>query len=174
MKRRELLTGMAAIGVARPVQARPLMPLHEKSREMLSPPFVDGAGRDLTLADFRGRVVLLNIWATWCVPCREEMPTLDALQEKLGGDGFHVLPLSIDRAGMKVVRRFYEEIGIRHLGMYLADSTRAMLAFGVLGLPTTILIDRNGFERGRLVGPAEWDSHEVMAQIQTIINERSE
>lgn len=174
MKRRELLTGMAAIGVARPVQARPLMPLHEKPREMLSPPFVDGSGRDLTLADFRGRVVLLNIWATWCVPCREEMPTLDALQEKLGGDDFHVLPLSIDRAGMKVVRRFYEEIGIRHLGMYLADSTRAMLAFGVLGLPTTILIDRNGFERGRLVGPAEWDSHEVMAQIQTIINERSE
>ena len=174
MKRRELLAGMAAIGVAGPVQARPLMPLHEKPREMLSPPFVDGAGRDLTLADFRGRVVLLNIWATWCVPCREEMPTLDALQEKLGGDDFHVLPLSIDRAGMRVVRSFYEEIGIRHLDMYLADSTRAMLAFGALGLPTTILIDRNGFERGRLVGPAEWDSHEVMAQIQTIINERSE
>lgn len=174
MKRRDLLAGMAALGVAGPVHARPLMPLHDKPREMQSPPFVDGAGRDLTLADFRGRVVLLNIWATWCVPCREEMPTLDALQEKLGGDDFRVLPLSIDRAGMTVVRRFYDEIGIRHLGMYLADSTRAMLAFGALGLPTTILIDRDGFERGRLVGPAEWDSPEVMAQIQTIINERSE
>jgi thiol-disulfide isomerase/thioredoxin len=174
MKRRDLLAGMAALGVAGPVQARPVMPLHDKPREMLSPPFVDAAGRDLTLADFRGRVVLLNIWATWCVPCREEMPTLDALQEKLGGDDFHVLPLSIDRAGMTVVRRFYEEISIRHLGMYLADSTRAMFAFGVLGLPTTILIDRNGLERGRLVGPAEWDSPEVMAQIQTIINDRSE
>ena len=150
------------------------MPLHEKPREMLSPPFVDGSGRDLTLADFRGRVVLLNIWATRCVPCREEMPTLDALQEKLGGDDFHVLPLSIDRAGMKVVHRFYEEIGIRHLGMYLADSTRAMFAIGVLGLPTTILIDRDGFERGRLVGPAEWESPEVVAQIQTVISERSE
>ena len=174
MKRRDLLAGMAALGVAGPVHARPLMPLHDKPREMQSPPFVDGAGRDLTLADFRGRVVLLNIWATWCVPCREEMPTLDALQEKLGGDDFRVLPLSIDRAGMTVVRRFYDEIGIRHLGMYLADSTRAMLAFGALGRPTTILIDRDGFERGRLVGPAEWDSPEVMAQIQTIINERSE
>lgn len=173
MKRRDLLAGMAALGVAGPVHARPLMPLHDKPREMQSPPFVDGAGRDLTLADFRGRVVLLNIWATWCVPCREEMPTLDALQEKLGGDDFRVLPLSIDRAGMTVVRRFYDEIGIRHLGMYLADSTRAMLAFGALGLPTTILIDRDGFERGRLVGPAEWDSPEVVAQIQTIINERS-
>jgi len=174
MKRRDVLVGMSALGVAGPLQARPVMPLHDKPREMLSPPFVDGAGRDLTLADFRGRVVLLNIWATWCVPCREEMPMLDALQEKLGGDDFHVLAISIDRAGMKVVRRFYEEIGIRHLGMYLAEDIRAMLAFAIIGLPTTLLIDRQGRERGRLVGPAEWDSPEVMAQIQTIINERSE
>tara|TARA_R100000773_G_scaffold41118_1_gene37488 strand:- start:208 stop:660 length:453 start_codon:yes stop_codon:yes gene_type:complete len=150
------------------------MPLHDKPRQMLSPPFVNGKGRDLTLADFRGRVVLLNIWATWCVPCREEMPTLDALQEKLGGDDFHVLPLSIDRAGMEIVRRFYDEIGIRHLDTYLAEDIRVMAAFAVVGLPTTILIDRDGFERGRLVGPAEWDSPAVMAQIQTIINERSE
>ena len=174
MKRRELLAGMAALGVAGPVQARPLMPLHEKPREMLSPPFVDGKGRDLTLADFRGRVVLLNIWATWCVPCREEMPTLDALQEKMGGGDFHVLPLSIDRAGMKIVRRFYDEIGLRHLDTYLAEDIRVMAAFAVVGLPTTILIDRDGFERGRLVGPAEWDSPEVMAQIQNLVNERSE
>lgn len=174
MKRRELLAGMAALGVAGPVQARPLMPLHEKPREMLSPPFVDGKGRDLTLADFRGRVVLLNIWATWCVPCREEMPTLDALQEKMGGGDFHVLPLSIDRAGMKIVRRFYDEIGLRHLDTYLAEDIRVMAAFAIVGLPTTILIDRDGFERGRLVGPAEWDSPEVMAQIQNLINERSE
>ena len=174
MKRRDLLAGMAALGVVGPVQARPLMPLHDKPRQMLSPPFVDGKGRDLTLADFRGRVVLLNIWATWCVPCREEMPTLDALQEKMGGGDFHVLPLSIDRAGMEIVRRFYDEIGIRHLDTYLAEDIRVMAAFAVVGLPTTILIDRDGFERGRLVGPAEWDSHEVMAQIQTIINERSE
>ena len=116
--------------------------------------------------------MLLNIWATWCVPCREEMPTLDALQARLGGGDFHVLPLSIDRAGLKVVRRFYDEIGIQHLGMYLADSTRAMLAFGALGLPTTILIDRDGKERGRLVGPAEWNSPEVTDQIQSIIDEK--
>ena len=174
MKRREFMAGVAAVGVARPAQALPLMPLHDTPREMLSPPFVDGAGRDLTLEDFRSRVVLLNIWATWCVPCREEMPTLDALQARLGGDDFHVLPLSIDRAGLKVVRSFYDEIGIQHLDMYLADSTRAMLAFGALGLPTTILIDRDGKERGRLVGPAEWDSPEIVSQMQTLINERSE
>ena len=172
MKRRELMAGMAAFGLAGPAQAQPLIPLHDVPREMLSPPFVDGAGRDLTLENFRGRIVLLNIWATWCVPCREEMPTLDALEARLGGDDFHVLPLSIDRAGLKVVRRFYDEIGINHLDMYLADSTRAMLAFGALGLPTTILIDRDGKERGRLVGPAEWDSPEIMDQIQSIIDEQ--
>lgn len=169
MKRRELMAGIAAMGFARPAQALPLMRLHDSPREMLSPPFVDGAGRDLTLADFRGRVVLLNIWATWCVPCREEMPTLDALQSRLGGDDFRVLPLSIDRAGLKVVRRFYEEIGIQHLDMYLADSTRAMWASGALGLPTTILIGRDGKELGRLVGPAEWDSPEITSQMQNFI-----
>ena len=172
MNRRELLAGIAALGFAGRAEAKPLMTLHEAPREMLSPPFVNGAGRDLTLEDFRGKVVLLNIWATWCVPCREEMPTLDALQARLGGDDFHVLPLSIDRAGLKVVRRFYNEIGIQHLDIYLADSTRAMWAFGALGLPTTILIGRGGKELGRLVGPAEWDSPEIFSQMQTIINEK--
>lgn len=173
MRRRDLIAGLAAIGVAGAADARPLIRLHDAPRELLSPPFVDGDGRDLTLDDFRGRIVLVNIWATWCVPCREEMPTLDALQARLGGEDFQVLPLSVDRAGMTAVRRFYEEIGIRRLGMYLADSTRAMLAFGALGLPTTILIDRAGLERGRLVGPAQWDSPEVMSQIRAVIDERS-
>lgn len=171
MKRRSLIAGLAASAVAGPALARPLIRLLDQPRDLLSPPFVDGGGRNLTLADFRGRVVLLNIWATWCVPCREEMPTLDALQARLGGEDFQVLPLSIDRAGLPVVRRFYEEIGLQNLGIYLADSTRAMIALGALGLPTTLLIDRAGRERGRLVGPAQWDSPEVVAQMQTLIGE---
>ena len=92
---------------------------------------------------------------------------------QLGGDDFHVLPLSIDRAGLGPVQRFYDEIGIRHLGQYLAEDIRAMLAFAVIGLPTTLLIDRQGRERGRLTGPAEWDSAEAIAQFQTIIAERN-
>lgn len=170
MRRRDLLAGALALA-ATPAAARPSIPLHETPREMLSPPFVDGDGRDLTLEDFRGRVVLLNVWATWCAPCREEMPTLDRLQAQLGGVDFHVLPLSIDRAGLGPVRRFYDEIGIRHLGQYLATDIRAMRAFSVIGLPTTLLIDRQGHERGRLTGPAEWDSAEAIAQFQTIIAE---
>ncbi|MBA5775577.1 TlpA family protein disulfide reductase [Stappia sp. F7233] len=172
MNRRSFMAGLAASTLAGPALARPLIPLHDTPRELLPPPFLDGEGREVTLEDFRGRVVLLNIWATWCVPCREEMPTLDALQARLGGEDFHVLPLSIDRAGISVVRRFYNEIGIRHLGMYLADSRRAMFALGAFGLPTTILIDREGKERGRLVGPAQWDSPEVITQMQILIDER--
>ena len=169
MKRRELLAGMAALGVAGSVQARPLMPLHDKPREMLSPPFVDGQGRDLTLADFRGRVVLLNLWATWCVPCREEMPTLDALQAELGGDDFEVVALSIDRAGSQIVRRFYDEIGVTNLNMYVDQTMLSMTALRTVGLPTTILIDAQGRELGRLVGPAEWDDPEMVSFLRSFI-----
>lgn len=171
MKRRHFLTGAAALA-AGPAFARPLIPFHDEPRPMLSPPFVDGQGQNLKLDDFHGRVVLLNIWATWCVPCRDEMPTLDALQARLGGDDFHVLPLSIDRGGLRPVRQFYDEIGIQHVGMYLAESIRVMAAFAVVGLPTTILIDREGFELGRLVGPSEWDSAENVAQFETIMARR--
>ncbi|PTX36760.1 hypothetical protein C8N44_1544 [Allosediminivita pacifica] len=102
------------------------------------------------------------------------MPTLDALQARLGGSDFHVLPLSIDRAGLEPVRRFYRETGIRNLDLYIAEDTRAMLALAVVGLPTTILIDRIGRERGRLAGPAEWNSPEAVAQISALIDERKQ
>lgn len=168
MRRRDILVGALALAVT-PAFARPVIPLYDAPRELLSPPFIDGDGRELTLADFRGRVVLLNVWATWCVPCREEMPTLDAIQARLGGEEFHVLPLSIDRGGLEPVRRFYDEINIRHLGMYLANDLRAMQGLAVVGLPTTLLIDREGREIARVVGPAEWDSPEAVAQFESII-----
>lgn len=172
MKRRVFLTGAVALG-ASPAAARTLMPVHDAPRELLSPPFIDGDGRDLTLADFRGRIVLLNVWATWCAPCRKEMPMLDRLHAQLGGSDFHVLPLSIDKAGLKPVRQFYEEIGIQNLGVYLAEDFQAMLAFSVIGLPTTLLIDRQSREIARLVGPAEWDSPEALTQFKTVISQRS-
>lgn len=168
MMRRGFIGGALALA-ASPAEAGPVMPEHDSPRPILSPPFKDGDGQDLTLADFHGRTVLLNIWATWCVPCREEMPMLDRLEKHLGGSDFHVLALSIDRAGMGAVRRFYEEIGIRHLEIYLADQTRAMLGFGVIGLPTTILIDTQGRELARRVGPAEWDSPAAISQFQRTI-----
>jgi thiol-disulfide isomerase/thioredoxin len=119
--------------------------------------FEDEAGRALTLADFKGRVILLNIWATWCTPCREEMPALDRLQAKLGGPGFEVVALSIDREGTAVVRRFFSDVGVHALKLYVDPSGEAASRFGALGVPTTILVDRSGREIGRRVGPAQWD-----------------
>jgi thiol-disulfide isomerase/thioredoxin len=137
--------------------------MHEAPQPLAEITFDDGNGRALTLADFKGRTVLLNIWATWCVPCREEMPTLDALEAALGGPGFEVVALSLDRAGPEVVRRFYAEIGIQQLDLYIDASMQASFDLGAPGLPTTLLIDTEGRELGRLIGPAEWDTPEMIA-----------
>ena len=128
--------------------------------------FVDGDGRAMTLANFRGRAVLLNIWATWCVPCRKEMPTLDRLQAKLGGPNFQVVTLSIDRKGIPVVKQFYKELGLKSLGIYVDQSGNAASVLGAIGIPTTLLIDRKGREIGRKVGPAVWDSPDVIDVIR--------
>ena len=128
--------------------------------------FADGAGRALSLADFRGRVVLLNLWATWCAPCREEMPALDRLQARLGGSGFEVVALSVDQGGPEAVRAFYDDLGLDALGVRLDASGEAMRALGVAALPTTLLIDASGREVGRFVGAAEWDDPETVALIR--------
>lgn len=131
--------------------------------------FADGEDRTRTLADFRGKVVLLNVWATWCPPCREEMPTLDRLQAKFGGSDFEVVALSVDRKGADAVKRFYAEIGIRHLSLFVDTSGTALQKLGIFGLPTTLLVDRQGQELGRLIGPAEWDGPEMAVFLKTVI-----
>ena len=128
--------------------------------------FADGNGRAMTLQDFRGKFVLLNIWATWCVPCRKEMPALDRLQAKLGGPGFEVVAISIDRDGLPAVQEFYLQTGIKQLRVYLDKSGEASANLGATGIPTTLLIDRESREIGRKIGPAEWDSPEVVTLIQ--------
>ena len=97
------------------------------------------------------------------------MPTLDRLQAKLGGPGFEVVALSIDRGGIARVKEFYTEIGISNLAIYVDTSGRAASEFGIFGLPGTLLLDREGREIGRLTGPAEWDSSEMMTFLKTII-----
>lgn len=128
--------------------------------------FVSGDGKPMTSADFHGRTVLLNVWATWCVPCRKEIPTLDRLEQKLGGPDFEVVALSIDRQGRGVVARFYRELAIKALRIYLDQSAKAIGPLEVVGLPTTLLIDRNGYEIGRKIGPAQWDSAENVKLIR--------
>jgi thiol-disulfide isomerase/thioredoxin len=137
--------------------------VHEAPQPLPDIQFQGSGGQPRTLADFTGKVVLLNIWATWCAPCRKEMPTLDRLQAELGGPDFEVVALSMDRAGPQAVTKFFGEIGVEHLALNIDASSKAMFTLGVFGLPTTLLIGRDGREIGRLIGPAEWDSPEMVA-----------
>ncbi|RUV27142.1 MULTISPECIES: TlpA disulfide reductase family protein [unclassified Mesorhizobium] len=131
--------------------------------------FTDGAGKQKTLEDYSGRLVLLNIWATWCAPCRKEMPTLDRLEATLGGPDFEVVALSMDRKGPDVVKKFFAETGVTHLALNIDSSAKAMFTLGAPGLPMTLLIDGSGREIGRLIGPAEWDSPEMTEFIRGLI-----
>ena len=133
--------------------------------------FYDAAGRPRRLADWRGKVVLLNVWATWCTPCRKEMPALERLQQKLGGSDFEVVALSIDRGGAADVRRFYEEIGIRSLTVYVDPESQATAKLKTLGVPTTLLLDRAGREVWRKTGAAEWDAEDVVEGLRLRLQE---
>ena len=141
--------------------------MHASPRPLPELAFEDDKGKPVTLADFRGRTVLLNVWATWCPPCREEMPSLDRLQKALGGPAFEVVALSIDAGGAPVVKRFYDEIGIRSLAIYVDPGMRAAGQLAAPGVPTTLLIDREGRELGRHAGPAQWDSPEALRVISS-------
>lgn len=145
----------------------------DQPRPMSEIRFQDDQGHDLTLADFRGRVVLLNIWATWCVPCRKEMPTLDRLQARLGGKHFLVMALSIDRKGVEAVRAFYQEVGVKNLTIYLDPSGKGSHALAIPGVPTTLLIDGEGREVARKMGEAEWDSAEIVSLIERMVHGQS-
>ncbi|MEW6558609.1 MAG: TlpA disulfide reductase family protein [Pseudomonadota bacterium] len=128
--------------------------------------FENGQGKPMTLADFKGKVVLLNIWATWCPPCVREMPTLDKLQKLLGGKNFAVVPLSVDKGGIFTVKSFYDDNFIGHLPIYVDPTTNVLDTLNILGTPTTILIDKQGKEIARTMGPEDWDQPAVIAQIR--------
>ncbi len=120
------------------------------------------AGEAATLADYHGRVVLLNFWATWCAPCIREMPSLDRLQAELGPEGLQVVAVSVDRGGAEVVEPFLRELGLTRLEVLLDQKFKSARAFSFSGLPTTYVIDAEGRLVGGLEGPAEWDAPEAL------------
>ena len=129
--------------------------------------FADADERAVRLSDYRGKVMLLNVWATWCQPCREEMPSLDRLQARLGGPDFEVVALSVDRDGLPAVKEFYLQFDIKRLRIYLDESERAASKLGVIAIPTTLLIDPQNREVARKFGAAEWDSPDMISAIRS-------
>lgn len=149
--------------------------MQTEPRQLPPVDFVDASGSRTHLAAMRGKVVLLNIWATWCPPCRKEMPSLDRLQGRLGGPGFEVVALSIDKGagGLPAVKAFYAALGLPNLRVYNDPDGEAGFRIGAPGVPTTLLLDREGREIGRVSGAADWDGPEAIALIRRFLVRKS-
>jgi thiol-disulfide isomerase/thioredoxin len=132
--------------------------------------FKDASGNDVLLSSLKGKTILLNLWATWCQPCREEMPTLNRLQQALGSDKFEVVELSLDRKGYDPSRKFLDDVKAGSLTLYSDPTAKQGMALKLVGMPTTILINKDGLEVGRLLGPAEWDSDDAKQLIKAAID----
>jgi thiol-disulfide isomerase/thioredoxin len=136
--------------------------------------FQDGDGVQKKLSDWRGKTILLNLWATWCVPCRKEMPALDELQRELGGKDFEVVAINIDTRDLHKPRAFLKETNINSLGYFSDEKARVFqelkLVGKAFGMPTSMLIDAKGCEIGTIAGPAEWASPDAIALIKAALN----
>ena len=143
--------------------------VHDQPRPRIEESFTDLYGNRIEFADYTGKVVLLNIWATWCPPCRAEMPSLDRLAGEMAGPDFTVAPLSTDRAGPERVAEFYKDTQVRNLPVLHDRSGKVARQAGVLGLPITLILDRQGREIARLIGDADWDSPEARTIIEQVI-----
>ena len=128
---------------------------------------IDGGSGDLS--EYRGRVVVLNFWATWCAPCRAEMPSLQALQDALGPEGLSVVTVAFGRHAPAAMRRFWDEAGVTDLPLYLDPDTALARPLGVRGLPHTMLLDREGRIAGEVVGEADWTSPEALAVMRRLL-----
>ena len=141
--------------------------------QISAPNFQDKMGQAVSLEDFKGKVVVLNFWATWCPPCIAEMPALDKLQSEMGGDDFAVVAVSTDRQGIKKTAPFYRRAGIKNLALYNDTRGGMMDAFGAKVLPVTVVLDREGRLIGRLEGAAQWDSEKAKALIAHYLKDKA-
>ncbi len=143
---------------------------HPAPKDIAAFSFTDGFGTVKDLSSWKGRVVLLNLWATWCAPCRKEMPELARLQKLMGSVDFEVIALSEDLKGAEASVAFLKEIGADNLALYVDPKATALAAIQSVGLPTTLLIDRNGKEVGRLLGPADWASEDAQKLVRAALD----
>jgi thiol-disulfide isomerase/thioredoxin len=161
----------AASGVTRALATGSLAAflVHAEPKPLPDIAFADGQGKPLKLSDFKGRVILINLWATWCAPCRKEMPDLARLQQELGSDQFEVVAISVDRKGAEASSAFLKETGADALKLYVEPTTKVVGELQAAGLPATILVDKQGRELGRLLGPALWASPEAFALVKAAL-----
>lgn len=149
----------------------------DEARRVPALTFQDGAEGRRSLADWRGRVVLLNLWATWCVPCRKEMPALDELQAKLGGKSFEVVTVNIDTRDPDKPKSWLKNTGIANLAYYADPSAKVFqdlkAAGKAIGMPTTLIVDPAGCEIASLAGPAEWGSEDAIELVQAALEQAS-
>lgn len=124
-------------------------------------PFEDENGLELTMSTFQGKVVLVNLWATWCAPCLKEMPTLDRLRGDMMSESFDVVAISVDKEGPDVAMSYLEDLEVSNLDFYIDENMKLNFDWEAYGLPTTILLDEEGREIGRLTGTAEWDAPQI-------------
>ena len=132
--------------------------------------FFDSENQIRRISEWKGRVVLVNLWATWCVPCREEMPALDRLQGILGGDDFEVVAISIDKKGLDVAGAFHREIGVKNLKLYGDPNEKVYRELRAIGLPMTYLVNRSQQETAWYPGALEWDSEDAIRLLKAAID----
>jgi len=131
--------------------------------------FVSEGGGTATLADYRGKIALVNFWATWCAPCRKEMPLLARLQTEFGGPDFEVVTIATGRNPPPAMKTFFDEIGVDNLPLNRDPDMSLAREMGVIGLPATLILDREGREIARMLGDAEWDSDSARALLRKLI-----
>lgn len=142
---------------------------HESPVSAPATVFQDGSGAEISLLDFEGKVLIVNFWATWCAPCVKEMPTLDALQQKLGGPEFEVLAISQDREGARLAKAFMDTNQWTNLALYTEPGVRFAKDAGLRGLPTSLVIDKLGNEIGRVEGDTDWGNPDIEQSLRNLI-----
>ncbi len=131
--------------------------------------FTDAAGAEFALVDWQGKYVLVNFWATWCAPCRKELPALDALNRDFGGEGFEVVTIATGRNPVPGIERLFAEVGVESLPILLDPKQALSREMGVLGLPVSVIIDREGREIARMSGDADWNSDSARAIVAALL-----